>query len=110
MKNPNRNTDALTYRKNYGKIGDVIPLPNLIEVQRNSYKNFVDPEHISVDDGLGKVFSSVFPINDFTGLSTIEYVSYKLDKPKYSQARMPKKRCYICSSYKGNIKTNSLGD
>ncbi|MBT5827589.1 MAG: DNA-directed RNA polymerase subunit beta [Alphaproteobacteria bacterium] len=91
MKNPNRNTDALTYRKSYGKIGDVMPLPNLIEVQRNSYRTFVDPDNVSTEDGLGRVFSSVFPVNDFTGLSTMEFVSYKLEKPKYSQAECLKR-------------------
>lgn len=81
MKTQNRNIDAITYRKSYGKIGDTIPLPNLIEIQKNSYRSLFNPNDVSLEDGLGKVFLSVFPINDFTGLSSIEFVSYRLDKP-----------------------------
>ncbi len=80
-----KNTEFLNFRKNYSKIKDVAELPNLIEVQKKSYKSFFDPQNISNENGLGKVFTSVFPVNDFTDLSTIEFVSYRLEKPKYSQ-------------------------
>jgi DNA-directed RNA polymerase subunit beta len=70
-------------RKNYGKISSVIPLPSLIEVQRRSYDQFVEFGNKFDNDGISRVFTSVFPIDDFTGLSTVEYVDYRLDSPRY---------------------------
>ncbi len=84
MNNLKQNVDTLTYRKSYGKIKDVVNLPNLIEVQKNSYQRFVDCSNSELENDLGKVFASVFPINDFTGLSTIEFIDYKLERPKYN--------------------------
>lgn len=84
MKGQIRNIDTLVCRKNYGKIKDVMSLPNLIEIQKESYRNFIDPQDVTSKRGLEKVFKSIFPINDFTGLSTVEFVSYMLDKPKYN--------------------------
>ncbi|MBL6785718.1 MAG: DNA-directed RNA polymerase subunit beta [Rickettsiales bacterium] len=71
------------YRKNFGKIEDVVSLPDLIEVQKNSYVKFLDPNN-DQEGGIGSVFKSVFPIDDFTGLSTTEFVDYRLEDPKYS--------------------------
>ena len=86
------NVDTLNYRKSYGKIKDVIPLPHLIEVQKESYKKFINPEDDSSNsNGLENVFSSVFPIDDFTGLSTVEFIGHRLEKAKYSQAECIKR-------------------
>ena len=100
MKGQVRNIDTLTYRKNYGKIRDVVSLPNLIEVQKESYKCFIDPQGDPTKGGLEKIFTSVFPINDFTGLSTIEFVSYELDKPKYNQVECIKRGATYASPIK----------
>ncbi len=73
-------------RRTFGKINEVAQMPNLIEVQRNSYEQFLQM-YVPVDErinvGLQAVFSSVFPIKDFVGRSMLEFVSYTLEEPKY---------------------------
>ena len=73
-------------RMNFGRIGDAAPMPNLIQVQKDSYEQFLQrfetPEE-RVNEGLEAVFRSVFPISDFTEISTLEYVSYEFEPPKY---------------------------
>ena len=73
-------------RRTFGNINEVAQMPNLIEVQRNSYEQFLQM-YDSVDErinvGLQAVFSSVFPIRDFVGRSMLEFVSYTLEEPKY---------------------------
>jgi len=73
-------------RKSFGKIPPIASLPNLIEVQKRSFDNFlqlkVDPEKRK-DFGLHAVFKSVFPINDYTERATVDYVSYNIGVPKY---------------------------
>ena len=73
-------------RRTFGKISEVAQMPNLIEVQRNSYEQFLqmyDPVNERIDVGLQAVFNSVFPIKDFAGRSMLEFVSYNLEEPKY---------------------------
>jgi DNA-directed RNA polymerase subunit beta len=73
-------------RKNLGRIGRVIEVPNLIDIQKSSYDKFlqatVSPNE-RVEVGLQAVFRSVFPIKDFNGTSELVFVSYNLEKPKY---------------------------
>ena len=74
------------FRKSYGKIPNVIAIPNLIDIQKQSYDKFLQrdiPAERREVVGLHAVFQSVFPIKDFSGTSSLEYVSYVLDKPKY---------------------------
>jgi len=73
-------------RKSYAKIGKIIDIPNLIDIQKQSYEKFLQkdvPFEKREDIGLQGVFKSVFPIKDFSETSSIEFVSYTLDKPKY---------------------------
>ena len=73
-------------RKSFGRIGDAAPMPNLIQVQKDSYEQFLQRFIKSEDrmvDGLEAVFRSVFPISDFTEQATLEYVSYEFEDPKY---------------------------
>ncbi len=73
-------------RKDFGRIEEVIPLPNLIEVQRASYERFIKPgasEEERLSSGLERAFQSVFPIEDFAGTASLEYVRYTLEEPKY---------------------------
>ena len=73
-------------RKSFGRISEVAPLPNLIEVQKNSYDKFLQtgtPQEQRNDAGLQEVFKSVFPIKDFSERATLEFVSYELEQPKY---------------------------
>jgi len=73
-------------RKSFGKIPLVTSLPNLIEVQKRSFDNFLqlktDPENRE-NAGLHSIFKSVFPINDYSERATVDYVSYNLGVPKY---------------------------
>ena len=68
-------------RKSFGKIPLVTSLPNLVEVQKRSYDNFlqlrVDPDK-KEDTGLHAIFKSVFPINDYTERATVDYVSFDI--------------------------------
>ena len=71
-------------RKIFGDIHEVIKMPNLIEVQRDSYEQFLrsDPE-IDYVSGLEKTLRSVFPIRDFAGTAELDFVHYELEPPKY---------------------------
>ncbi|MBX7143348.1 MAG: DNA-directed RNA polymerase subunit beta [Oligoflexia bacterium] len=76
----------LRLRHSYSKIGEVTEIPNLIAIQRASYERFlqmnVEPEKRE-NIGLQKVFKSVFPIKDYNGTASLEFVSYTLGQPKY---------------------------
>ncbi len=68
-------------RMNFAKIHTSIPIPNLIEVQRKSYHRFLQmdvPPAEREDVGLQAVFNSVFPINDFRGTSSLEFVEFSI--------------------------------
>ena len=74
-------------RKQFGSIREVAKMPNLIEVQKSSYDDFLmvkePPGGRSSDFGLQAVFKGVFPISDFSGKSTLEFVRYEFEAPKY---------------------------
>src|SRR5580692_2589274 len=73
-------------RKNFGKIQEIAQMPNLIEVQRTSYDQFLQlekPAEGRKDEGLESVFRQVFPIRDFSESSLLEYVDYHFEDPKY---------------------------
>ena len=71
-------------RKVFGDIHEVVQMPNLIEVQRESYEQFLrsDPS-IGYVSGLEKTLRSVFPIRDFAGTAEMDFVHYELEDPKY---------------------------
>jgi DNA-directed RNA polymerase subunit beta len=73
-------------RKFFGNIQEVAEMPNLIEVQKDSYDQFLqvnEPEGGRLAEGLQAVFKSVFPISDFSGQAMLEYVTYEFEEPKY---------------------------
>jgi DNA-directed RNA polymerase subunit beta len=73
-------------RKSFGRIPEAVQMPNLIEVQRSSYEQFLQREVRSGerrDEGIEAVFKSVFPIKDFNERAVLEYVSYEFEEPKY---------------------------
>ncbi len=73
-------------RKFFGKIPEVAEMPNLIEVQKASYDQFLmveEPKGGRLDEGLQAVFKSVFPISDFSGASMLEFVKYEFEAPKF---------------------------
>jgi len=78
-------TEKKNIRKSFGKLKESLSIPNLIEVQKNSYKELTD-FNSDADDltkGFDRVFKSIFPIEDLNDKATLEYVSYRLEKPKF---------------------------
>jgi len=78
-------TQKKNVRKSFGKLTETLSIPNLIEVQKNSYKQLTDfdPEAGDLSKGFDRVFKSIFPIEDLNDKATLEYVSYSLEKPKF---------------------------
>ena len=73
-------------RRSFGRIPEVAPMPNLIEVQRSSYDHFLQMGVLAENRGnvgLQEVFKSVFPIRDFSERAQLEFVRYELETPKY---------------------------
>ncbi|WP_376801017.1 DNA-directed RNA polymerase subunit beta [Candidatus Raskinella chloraquaticus] len=79
-------TSSRRIRKFFGNIQEIAEMPNLIEVQKASYDQFLmvdEPKGGRADEGLQAVFKSVFPISDFSGSSMLEFVRYEFEAPKY---------------------------
>ena len=79
-------TGSKRIRKSFGRIPEVAPMPNLIDVQRSSYEAFLQMNVLPdsrTQTGLQEVFKSVFPIDDFAGRGRLEFVDYELEEPKY---------------------------
>ena len=73
-------------RKQFGSIREVAEMPNLIEVQKSSYDDFLmvkEPPGGRLEQGLQAVFKSVFPISDFSGRATLDFERYEFEPPKY---------------------------
>jgi DNA-directed RNA polymerase subunit beta len=73
-------------RKNFGRIAEIAEMPNLIQIQKNSYDSFLmvdEPAGGRDDTGLQSVFNSVFPIYDFSGRAQLEFVKYQFEQPKF---------------------------
>src|SRR5713226_5675860 len=74
-------------RKDFGKIPSIVEIPNLIEIQQQSYEQFLQKEIAPErrdENGLQAVFKSVFPIQDYNGNATLEFHSYHFGDPKYT--------------------------
>ena len=81
-------TQKKSIRKNFGKLKESLSIPNLIEVQKNSYDEFLksqsqDEKNKLYHKGLLRVFKSIFPIEDTSEKSSLEFISYNLGKPKF---------------------------
>jgi DNA-directed RNA polymerase subunit beta len=73
-------------RKSFGRIPGAVEMPNLIEVQKHSYEQFLMKDTAIADrpdEGLQAVFKSVFPVKDFSERALLEFVSYEFEPPKY---------------------------
>ena len=94
-------------RKNYSSIKQIIDIPNLIEIQKRSYDRFlqgtVSPKERE-DIGLQGVFKSIFPIKDFNGTSTLEFVNYTLEKPKYDVEECRQRGLNFAAPFKVTIR------
>jgi DNA-directed RNA polymerase subunit beta len=83
----NRPSAPKRIRKNFGKIKQIVEIPDLIGMQRESFQRFLQmnvPPEKREDIGLQAVFKSVFPIKDFTGSASLEFVSYRFGEVKHS--------------------------
>ncbi len=79
-------TEKKSIRKNFGKLKEILSLPNLIEVQKKSYKQFLTSTDLNksiLQKGLDSVFKSIFPIEELSEKATLEYISFRLEKPKF---------------------------
>ncbi len=105
---------SLKGRHDFSRIKTAIPIPNLIEVQKNSYERFLQMDHLPSerdDIGLQAVFNSVFPISDFRGLSALEFVDYSVGDWECKCGNMRglhhlRSTCKRCSA---TIKTDPYG-
>ncbi len=89
-KKPARFSQSYTGRKrvrrSFGRIEEICEMPNLIEVQKESYEKFLQigiPGEERAPEGLQEVFQSVFPIHDFSDRAQIDFVKYEFEEPKY---------------------------
>jgi DNA-directed RNA polymerase subunit beta len=102
-------TQKKSIRKNFGKLIEDLAIPNLIEVQKNSYNEFLSSTSIYEDNdeltkGIQKTFQSIFPIEDGSEKSTLEYISYKLEKPKFDVLECKQRSLTYASSIKANLR------
>ncbi len=102
-------TQKKSIRKNFGKLKESLSIPNLIEVQKNSYKQFIESKSdivkvSALDKGLTKVFKSIFPINDSSEKSSLEFISCSLDKPKFDVNECRQRSLTYSSALKANLR------
>ena len=74
-------------RSSYHKLSSSLEMPNLIELQKNSYEKFLQKTigfEERVNDGLQNIFLTVFPVNDFSDRALLEFHKYDFDAPKYN--------------------------
>ena len=102
-------TQKKNIRKNFGKLVEDLSIPNLIEVQKNSYNEFLESKSLNeqlsdLSKGLDKVFKSIFPIEDGNDKSTVEYISYKLEKPKFDVIECKQRSLSYSAALKANLR------
>ena len=102
-------TQKKSIRKNFGKLVEGLSIPNLIEVQKNSYNEFLsscslDKQVEQFSKGINKVFKTIFPIEDGSDKSTLEYISYKLEKPKFDVLECKQRSLTYSASLKANLR------
>ena len=85
-------------RMTFSRQKEVLEMPNLIEIQKNSYQWFLD-------EGLKEVFADISPITDFAGHLSLEFVDFTLCKNDINDRRVQRARCDLCSSSEGKGKT-----
>ena len=79
-------TNRRSLRHTFGVLSDTVNMPNLIEIQRFSYQQFLDSGaqlNYKNDIGIDEALKSIFPVKDYAGRMSLKYISYKLDRPKY---------------------------
>jgi DNA-directed RNA polymerase subunit beta len=100
---------ALRDRLDFGKVGAVLGVPNLIEIQVRSFETFlqrvVEPEKRK-DEGLQAAFQSVFPIMDYNETASIEFLEYTLGEPKFTLVECLHKGLTYAAPLKIRVKLN----
>ena len=102
-------TQKKSIRKNFGKLIEGLSIPNLIEVQKNSYNEFLSSKTFQektdeLNKGIHKTFQSIFPIEDGSDKATLEYISYKLEKPKFDVLECKQRSLTYSASLKANLR------
>ena len=108
-------TQKKSIRKNFGKLIEGLSIPNLIEVQKNSYNEFLSSKTFQektdeLNKGIHKTFQSIFPIEDGSDKSTLEYISYKLENlslslsPKFDVLECKQRSLTYSASLKANLR------
>ena len=100
-------TNHRRVRKNFGRIDVAIEMPDLLEVQKDSYAQFLQ-KNVSLknrkDEGLQAVFKSVFPIHDFAGRGDLEFIKYELETPKYDVDECLKRGTTYAAAVKATLR------
>lgn len=86
-----------TTRRSFGKIEEILDMPNLIEIQRKSYEWFLE-------EGLVEMFADISPIQDFTGNLVLEFVDYELGEPKYSVEECKERDATYSASMRARVR------
>ena len=100
-------TEKKSIRKNFGKLKEILSIPNLIEVQKKSYNQFLQSQNTSksnLQKGLDRVFKSIFPIEEISEKSTLEFISFRLDKPKFDVDECRQRDLTYSSSLKPTLR------
>ena len=104
-------TEKKSIRKSFGKLEETLSIPNLIEVQKNSYNLFLksigsaDKNTLTNEDkGLIRVFKSVFPIHDGSDKASLEFISYSLGKPKFDVTECRQRSLTYSAPIKANLR------
>ena len=100
-------TNHRRVRKSFGRIETVAEMPNLIDIQKSSYNEFLQigvPVEKRQDVGLQAVFNSVFPIHDFAGRGDLEFVKYELDEPKFDVDECLKRGLTYAASVRATLR------
>ena len=100
-------TEKKSIRKNFGKLKESLSIPNLIAVQKKSYQQFLEPKDTTaanLQKGLDKVFKSIFPIDELSDKATLEYLSFRLEKPKFDVDECRQRDLTYSSSLKPTLR------
>tara|TARA_Y100000590_G_scaffold455279_1_gene603623 strand:+ start:497 stop:4591 length:4095 start_codon:yes stop_codon:yes gene_type:complete len=100
-------TEKKSIRKNFGKLKETLSIPNLIDIQKKSYQQFLESkgsEKINLQKGLDRVFRSIFPIEEISEKATLEYISFRLDKPKFDVDECRQRDLTYSSSLKPTLR------
>ncbi len=99
----------LRTRKNFGRTGEVFPIPDLIEIQKRSFKLFLQENVLPAKravSGLQAAFNSVFPVIDYNETASIEFIEYTLGKPKHNVRESLQKGTNYAAPLKIKVKLN----